>query len=47
VTSESAELTLAYETDLFGLETGRMTRWGEAGPDDSPHLRAVKRAKRS
>ena len=33
--------------DLFGLEAPRVTRWGEAGPDGSPHLRAVKRGKRN
>ncbi len=32
--------------DLFGLEAPRVTRWGEAGPDGSRHLRAVKRGKR-
>lgn len=32
--------------DLFGLEAPRVTRWGEAGTDGSPHLRAIKRGKR-
>ena len=32
--------------DLFGLEAPRVTRWGEAGKDGSPHLRAIKRGKR-
>jgi 4-hydroxy-3-polyprenylbenzoate decarboxylase len=32
--------------DLFGLETGRVTRWGEAGSDGKPRPRAAKRGKR-
>lgn len=32
--------------DLFGLESGRVSRWGETGPDGGRHLRAVKRGKR-
>ncbi len=32
--------------DLFGLDVPRVTRWGEAGKDGRPHLRAIKRGKR-
>jgi len=32
--------------DLFGLETGRVTRWGEAGRDGKPPPRAAKRGRR-
>jgi 4-hydroxy-3-polyprenylbenzoate decarboxylase len=32
--------------DLFGLETGRVTRWGEAGRDGKPPPLAARRGKR-
>jgi hypothetical protein len=33
--------------DLFGLESGRVNRWGEAGRDGKPPLRAAKRSRRT
>ena len=42
---DMVDQTVGRVLDLFGLESGRVTRWGEAGEDGAPPLRAVKRGK--
>jgi 4-hydroxy-3-polyprenylbenzoate decarboxylase len=44
---DMVDQTVGRVLDLFGLESGRVTRWGEAGQDGVAPLRAVKRGKRA
>ena len=41
--AEMIDQTLGRVLDLFGLETGRVRRWGEAAIGGAPSLRAKPR----
>ncbi len=43
---EMVDQTIGRVLDLFGLESGRVRRWGEASADDRPPLRSLREPRR-